>query len=147
MIEAELEQYLHDQIPLSRAMAVRVSEIGHDRVVLNAPLAPNINHHDTVFGGSAASVATLAAWSLVHVRLLAAGLPSRIVIQRSTMEYTAPMAGEFQAMASMGDEADWSGFIRMLTRRNRARVAIRTELRFEGKNAGLFGGEFVAFRR
>ena len=115
-------------------------------MVLNAPLAPNINHHDTVFGGSAASVATLAAWSLVHVRLLAAGLPSRIVIQRSTMEYTAPIAGEFQAIASMGDEADWSGFIRMLTRRNRARVAVRTELQFESKPAGLFSGEFVAFR-
>lgn len=146
MIEAELEQYLHDHIPLSRAMAVRVSEIGQNRVVLSAPLAPNINHHDTVFGGSAASVATLAAWSFVHVRLLATGLSGRIVIQRSTMEYTVPIAGEFQAVASMGDEADWTGFIRMLTRRNRARVRICTELQFEGKPAGLFGGEFVAFR-
>ena len=145
MTKAELERYLHDHIPLSRAMAVRVLSIAEDRVELGAPLAPNINHRDTVFGGSAASVATLAAWSLLHVRLTDAGFPSRIVIQRSTMDYLLPMAGDFTATAALDENADWAAFVRLLTRRGRARLAIKAELEFDGNRAGIFAGEFVAF--
>ena len=75
----QLEQYLHDHIPLSRAMQVTVISLAQDRVILSAPLAPNINHRDTVFGGSASAVAILAAWSLLHTRLQNAGLQFNIV--------------------------------------------------------------------
>lgn len=145
MNAAELEAYLHDHIPLSRAMAVRVVSVAQERVVLGAPLGPNINHRETVFGGSAASVATLAAWSLLHLRLSAAGMPSRVVIQRSTMDYLLPMAGDFTAVAKLDDTADWHGFMRMLTRRGRGRIRIAAALEYDGQRAGLLGGVFVAF--
>ena len=38
-------------------MGVRVVSAAFDRVELSAPLAPNINHRDTLFGGSAAAIA------------------------------------------------------------------------------------------
>ena len=41
MTPSELERYLHDHIPLSRAMAVQVVSIADDRVPVAAPLAPN----------------------------------------------------------------------------------------------------------
>jgi thioesterase domain-containing protein len=145
MTAAELETYLHDHIPLSRAMAVHVVSVAEASVVLGAPLAPNINHRDTVFGGSAAAVATLAAWSLLHLRLTAAGLPSRVVIQHSTMDYLAPMAGDFTATGTLAPAADWDGFVRLLTRRGRARIALEAELTCAGQQGGLFRGEFVAF--
>lgn len=71
MNPADLEHYLHDHIPLSKAMAVSVASVAPHEVVLRAPLAPNINHRDTVFGGSASAVAILAAWSLLNTRLTA----------------------------------------------------------------------------
>jgi thioesterase domain-containing protein len=145
MTEAELQTYLHDHIPLSRAMAVQVASVAESRVVLSAPLAPNINHRDTVFGGSAASVATLAAWSLLHVRLQSAGLPSRLVIQRSTMDYLLPMAGDFTAIATLEAQTGWDAFMRMLTRKNRGRIKIGAVLECHGERAGVFEGEFVAF--
>lgn len=64
MLPAELEADLHGNIPLTQAMQVRVLEIGPDSVRLGAPLSANINHHRTAFGGSLATLATLAAWSL-----------------------------------------------------------------------------------
>ena len=48
---AALESYLHEHIPITRAMQVRVVEIGPEHARLTAPLAPNINHRETVFGG------------------------------------------------------------------------------------------------
>ena len=57
----ELASDLHAHIPLSAAMQVSVAAVDADGVTLQAPLAPNINHRDTVFGGSASAVAILAA--------------------------------------------------------------------------------------
>lgn len=145
MTPSELETYLHDHIPLSRAMAVRVVSIADDNVVLGAPLGPNINHRDTIFGGSASAVAILAAWSLLHLRLTAAGLPSRVVIQRNTMEYLAPIAGDFTATARFDPTANWDAFTRLLARRGIGRISVASELDYAGQKAGLLHGEFVAF--
>ena len=62
-------------------MQVTVLEASLQQVVLTAPLAPNINHRETVFGGSASAVTILAAWSMLHLGLAAEGLGSRLVIQ------------------------------------------------------------------
>lgn len=145
MTEAELETYLHDHIPLSRAMAARVVSIAADKVVLGAPLGPNINHRDTVFGGSASALAILSAWSLLHLRLLAAGQPSRLVIQRNSMEYLAPISGDFTATAVLDPDGGWDGFLKMLTRRGLARITVGAELDYQGRIAGRLSGEFVAF--
>ena len=91
-----LERYLHQQIPLSAAMGVRVRMATPERVQLAVPLAPNINHNETAFGGSAAALATLSAWALLHLRLAGAGLQARLVIQRSSMEYEQPIPGRLR---------------------------------------------------
>lgn len=141
----DLESYLHDHIPLARAMGVSVVDASPQRVVLTAPLAPNINHRDTVFGGSASAVAILAAWSMLHVRLSAQGLGSRLVIQRNTMDYLAPMAGTFTAVADAPSAAVWSSFTRMLQRKGIGRIVQASVLHYEGQAAGRLEGEFVAF--
>jgi thioesterase domain-containing protein len=112
-------------------MAVTVLDVSSGSVTLQAPLAPNINHRDTVFGGSAAAVATLAAWSLLHTRLLAEGLS------------VLPIAGEFTANSVL-DEAQWPLFLRQLQRRGRARITVVAELLHAGQMAGRFTGDFVA---
>jgi thioesterase domain-containing protein len=144
MSPRELEQYLHDHIPLSKAMAVSVEQAGDDGVVLGAPLAPNINHRDTVFGGSASAVAILAAWSLLHLRLRSAGLASRLVIQRNTMDYEHPIAGAFTARSSLADAGAWPQFTRMLARKGKARAGVVAVLQHQGQAAGRLTGEFVA---
>lgn len=140
----QLERYLHDHIPLSAAMAVSVIEATRDRVILSAPLAPNINHRDTVFGGSASALAILAGWSLVHLRMAEEGGRPRIVIQRNSVEYTAPMLGEFSAVASLAEPDSWERFAKLFARRGRARIRVKAELESEGVSTGRFEGDFVA---
>jgi thioesterase domain-containing protein len=140
----ELQRYLHEHIPLSRAMQVAVIGVDPAGVILSAPLAPNINHRETVFGGSASAVATLAAWALVHIRLLNDDLPSRIVIQRNTMNYDQPMSGAFTAQSFLADPEAWPRFTQLLRRRGKARIAVFAHLLFAGQVAGRFEGEFVA---
>ncbi len=144
MLPAELEQYLHAHIPLSKAMEMSVVSVEEDSVVLCAPLGPNINHRETVFGGSASALAILAAWSLLYTRLRREGLPSRLVIQRNTMEYEQPILGEFTAQSSLEQPGAWSQFTRMLARKGKARVAVLSVLKHRGQVVGRLTGEFVA---
>lgn len=142
----ELEQYLHTHIPLSKAMQVSVIEATVESIVLSAPLAPNINHQETVFGGSSSALAILASWSLVHFRLRATGISSRLVIQRNSMTYELPILGTFAARATLSDGASWEAFIRMLTKKGRGRISVSCVVEDQGQAAGHFEGEFVAIQ-
>jgi thioesterase domain-containing protein len=140
-----LEQFLHQQIPLSRAMEVTAIDVSAESVQLSAPLAPNLNHRATVFGGSASSLAILAAWSLLHVRLRVSLPSASIVIQRQSMSYNRPIHGVFSARASLAQPAEWPRFLRLLTRRGKARICVTATLDFDGEQVGFFSGDFVAF--
>jgi thioesterase domain-containing protein len=144
MLTTETEAYLHSNIPLSAAMGVRVKIATPERVLLFAPLGPNINHHQTVFGGSGVVLATLAAWTLMHVRLVHDRVDAQLVIQRSSMEYERPITGDFEAACRFEDAAAWQRFLTMLNRRGRARMTLNAQLLHDSNEMGSFVGDFVA---
>lgn len=144
MTAGELEAYLHRHIPLSKAMGVAVIEASGSAVTLAAPLAPNINHRETVFGGSASAVALLAAWSLLYLGLQQERLEGRLVVQRNAISYERPMTGDFTATAVREDEAAWARFAVTLRRRGRARLSVGATLACNGERAGRLEGEFAA---
>jgi thioesterase domain-containing protein len=142
----ELEHYLHEHIPLSQDMGVEVVEADWDGVTLRAPLAPNINHRETVFGGSASAVAILAAWALLYIRLQEKHLNGRIVIQRNMMNYERPIVSAFVASSTIQDSLTWEKFVKTLKRKNRARISVAATLLCNGEHVGDFEGDFVALR-
>jgi len=145
MPQVALEQYLHENIPLSKAMQVSVVSVSPESVVLSAPLEPNINHRETVFGGSASALAILSAWSLLHTRLQAEHPAScRLVIQRNTMEYALPIQGQFVARSVLAQPEQWPSFLRILSRRSKGRISVNSVLEHLGQQVGAFSGEFVA---
>lgn len=143
MTAPELEAYLRERIPLTRAMAVEVRSAGIDGVEVHAPLAPNINHRDTVFGGSASAVAIVAAWSALHVRMRAAGLDVRLVIRRNTMSYERPIAIGFTATAAPPVGDAWDKLVATVERGRPARVNVHAQLHCEGQLMGELDGEFA----
>jgi thioesterase domain-containing protein len=124
-------------------MRVEVLEATLERVTLYAPLAPNINHRNTVFGGSASALAILSAWALLYVKLKNESIGSRVVIQKSTMEYFRPITGGFMALSTMQDSA-WLKFVDTLMRKSRARISVASVLLCDGEKVGEFAGDFVA---
>jgi thioesterase domain-containing protein len=139
----DLQRYLHERIPLARAMEVEVRDATPERVEVFAPLAPNINHRDTVFGGSASAVAILAAWSAVYVRMRAEGRAGRIVIRRSKMAYEKPILDGFTAAARPPEEAAWQKAVTALGKGRPARIHVSATLECRGEPVGALDGEFV----
>jgi thioesterase domain-containing protein len=127
-------------------MAVTVISAESDTVVLQAPLAPNINHRETVFGGSASALAILASWALLHVRLQSEGIAESLVIQRNSMEYLRPILGPFTARSMLAYPERWPHFTQMIASKGKARVSVAAMLEYAGEVAGSFTGEFVALR-
>jgi thioesterase domain-containing protein len=144
MTHHKLERYLHKHIPLSAAMQVTVQSLTAKSLTLQAPLTPNINHQETVFGGSASTLAILSAWSLLHTRLAQEGIASQLVIQRNEMDYLKPMTEDFTATAALVDEDDWARFLTMLRRKGKARIHVAAVLYSGQLLAGKFSGEYVA---
>lgn len=140
----ELTEYLRTSIPLSRAMEVEVVSCDGESAVLRAPLAPNINHRNTAFGGSVASLALLSGWTLIHARLTAEGRESRLVIQENSMHYRRPIDGEFTARCELPSAVAWQRFIDGLERKGAGRITLKAVLRCGDVDAAFFEGEYVA---
>lgn len=139
MTATELQDYLYEHIPLSKAMEVTVRDV-RPCVVLDAPLAPNINHRGTGFGGSIATLATLAAWSVVRL-IIPEGV--RLVIAREEVDFVAPVTGDFSAIAEVSPE-DAERFLMSLSRRGKARLTVEATVRGDGVACAQFRGQFVA---
>lgn len=141
---SDAEGYLHKHIPIAAAMGVRVKACGEAGVVLTAPLAANVNHRATVFGGSASAVAILAAWTWLHFALRDAGYECRVVIQRNEMDYLLPIDGDFTAHCAGLDEERLAKLVRALRRYGKGRVSLEAELRLGDRRVAKFSGDYVA---
>lgn len=146
MDPAGVQTYLHEHIPLSAAMGVRVIACDQKGATLAAPLEPNINHRATVFGGSASAVAILAAWTWLHFALRDAGQPARLVIQKNTVDYLAPITGEFVARCEAVAPEVFERFLRTLARHGKARLEVAAVLTREGAKVATFSGDYVAVK-
>ena len=125
-------------------MGIGVRTATPESVILTAPITPNINHRETVFGGSASAICILAAWSLIHLRLLDdPELHPRIVIQRNQMEYLKPVTGTFEASCRTPGTAPWERLARSLTRKAIGRIELSADLISKRTVTGRFTGTFV----
>jgi thioesterase domain-containing protein len=140
-VRARLEAYLHEHIPLSRAMEIAVVAASAEELVVRCPLGPNINHRGSAFGGSIASLSTLAGWGWVWVLLRADERPVTIVVSRAEIDYLKPGLGDFEARLVVPDSAE---FVRVFERKGRARIALEAAVSEGGVEIARFRGEFVA---
>ena len=144
-LRVQFEQQLLADIPLARAMHLRVDGWDGDSLRLAAPLAPNINDKGCAFGGSLASLMTLAGWGLIVLQLRARGRRCDVYVQDSTIRYLAPIWTDFVTQARLADAESWDDFFAMLDQRGRGRL--RTVCRValaDGTDAVAFEARFVA---
>ncbi len=138
----KLQATLHHEIPLTRHMGIEVTHFDGHTLRLAAPLAPNINHKHTAFGGSLYALAVSCGWGMVHLKLEEAGMHRHIVIQEAEIKYLLPVAGEMCAECTV-DEADWLRCLKMLQKHGRARIALQVTIPGQNNAAVEFNGRYV----
>jgi thioesterase domain-containing protein len=129
-------------------MELRLRHYDADGLSLAAPLAPNVNDKGCAFGGSLASLMTLAGWALVELALQRRGEQCDVFIGESTVRYLEPVWSDFHADARLAEGADWDAFFATLAARGKARIDLRCEVPGSGaRPAATLDARFVAKRR
>ncbi|MFN4173904.1 MAG: YiiD C-terminal domain-containing protein [Parachlamydiaceae bacterium] len=137
-----MEAYLYDHIPLTRAMGVKIESAGPDGAILFAPFNNNTNHQKTVFGGSLHSLATLACWTYLHLRLK--NHEVNLVIQKSEIDYIGPVTSDFIAECLPPSDNAWDQFIKSIEKRGKGRIHLSAKIAQDGLLSVIFHGIFVA---
>lgn len=129
---AALDAHFQSMPPVA---ALQLALAGYDGATLrlSAPLSAHVNDKGCAFGGSLASLMTLAGWGLVTLRLEAAGLRAEVFVADSRVRYRAPVFTDLQvtAMRDPEDPQDWSASIAALRAGARARLHLRAECRLD----------------
>lgn len=144
-----LQAVLHSDIPLTREMGMQVIDWREQCLRLQLPLAPNVNHKSTMFGGSLYCAAVLVGWGWLHLRLRELGIDDgHIVIQEGQISYPLPVTGVAVAHCQAPDEKAWERFLTMYQRRGRARLTLETVVSNVGSEeaAVRFSGQYVLHR-
>ena len=140
----DTENFFHEQIPITRAMGVRVEAYDGHQLVLTAPLAANHNHLGTAFGGSLSAVAALAGYGLLWLEL--DDRTAHVVIRESTISYRRPVRREIRAVCRRPAEATVAAFKAEFARKGKGRIRLDVTVEEDGLAAVEFRGTFVALR-
>jgi len=144
-----LESVLHQDIPLTRDMGLKVLDWQAGQLRLHLPLEPNVNHKSTMFGGSLYCGAVLAGWGWLHLSQREAGIvDGHIVIQEGRIDYPLPVTGDALAICDAPEEKVWKKFLATYQRYGRARLTLETRVVNAGSEeaAVRFSGQYVLHR-
>jgi thioesterase domain-containing protein len=141
---ADAEKFLHEQIPITRAMGLRV--VAHDDAgfTIEAPVALNSNHLRTAFGGSINAVATLAAYGFLWVELNDAA--AHVVVAESSIRFLRPVRETIRATCRRPDTNNLAAFRHDFAEKGKARITLLVHITEAGETAAAFEGRFVARR-
>jgi len=138
------EKFLHEQIPITRAMGLRVVGRDENGFVVEAPVALNSNHLRTAFGGSINAVATLAAYGFLWVELSDAA--AHVVVAESSIRFLRPIRETIRATCLRPNAKSLAAFRSQFAEKGKARIALRVNVAEAGETAAEFEGHFVARR-
>ncbi|MBD9483583.1 YiiD C-terminal domain-containing protein [Pseudomonas sp. PDM14] len=142
-----LEQLLHQDIPLTQALGLRVQGWADGELRLGLPLEPNLNHKSSMFGGSLYCGAVLAGWGWLHLSLREAGVAGgHIVIQQGQIDYPQPVLADAVAVCAAPAAAEWERFLALYRRRGLARIKLHSRILAGGAEAVRFSGQYVLHR-
>jgi len=140
----EINAYIHAQMPITPHLGASISLYDGQKVVVSAPLAANLNHHHTAFGGSLSAFGILSGWALLFIKLKEIDINCSLVIQKSAFEFLAPITCDFEAVCIVPPVDVWDKFIKTLRKHGRARITVASTLQSPTGIGGTHEGVYVA---
>jgi thioesterase domain-containing protein len=138
----QAQAYFHEEIPITRAMGVRVVANDESGFVIEAPVAFNSNHLRTAFGGSINAVATLAAYGFLWLELNDASV--HVVVAESSIRFLRPVRETIRAVCLRPAAEELAAFRSQFKAKGKARITLRVNVIEGGETAAEFEGSFVA---
>lgn len=135
-----LSQTWQQTIPLSQYMQLNISSFDGNTLCCTAPLAPNINLHQSMFAGSIYTLATLTGWGMLYLQLQAAGLSGHQVLADANIRYIKPINAAPEARCVL---QQCSGDLSLLAEGKKAVQHIRVGIYCDNSLAAEFSGRYA----
>src|SRR6476661_9609887 len=134
----DAEKFLHEQIPITRAMGLRVVANDENGFTVEAPVALNSNHLRTAFGGSINAVATLAGYGFLWMELNEAA--AHVVVAESSIRFLRPVRETIRATCLRPPAEELDGFRQRFAEKGKAPIILRVNVTEAGESAAEFEG-------
>ncbi len=138
---ASLEADIHRLIPIAREMGIRVSAYAVNQLTLRAPLANNINHQMSAFGGSLFSVAALSGWGLLQLKTGELRLKCNTVIADGEVSFKRPVFDDFVCTCALPDT--YPDFVQALRETGKSSLILTPQILIADQVAMTFSGRYV----
>ncbi|EFF42452.1 conserved hypothetical protein [Xanthomonas citri pv. aurantifolii str. ICPB 11122] len=133
-------------MPPVLSMGIAVDGLHDGALRLRAPLQANVNDKANAFGGSLASLMTLASWGWLTLQLQLAGHHADVYVADSQLRYVAPVYEDLVANAEPSELGSWEAFLATFRQRGKVRIGMRAQIALgSGAAAATLSGRFVAF--
>jgi thioesterase domain-containing protein len=123
----DLQNKIRNAIPVSEAMQFSITELSSGSILVQAPLAPNVNIHGTGFAGSIYSIAVLAGWGLSTHIMGVLGMDGDLVVSKAEIRYRVPVTGMIECRA-VASEAERKEFQDSFNNTGKGRLSLRVEV-------------------
>ncbi len=134
----------YQAMPPVAALQLRIAGYDGQRLRLRAPLSAHVNDKGCAFGGSMASLMTLAGWGLVTLRLQEAGMEAPVYVADSNVRFRVPLFADLEVEAWL-QEGDWDSACADLRTRGRASMMIASRVGpGDGSAAAVGNARYVA---
>ena len=142
------QAFLYAEIPMVEYMQLQLHDISPHRLTATAPIGPNINDKQTVFGGSSAALMTICGWSLIKSQLEQAGLTNDVVIHQAKTHWQHAQHDDLNIRVSLADDVDWSIVLDQLHSNKRpVRVTVNCAvMNQQGETCTSMTGQFVVLK-
>jgi thioesterase domain-containing protein len=140
-----LVDYLRQNVALSRHIDIAAGELNQEWFELTAPLLANLNDKQTAFGGSLATLCTLAGWCITSYLCKAINNKIDIAVLDRQIRYRLPVISDpIAARGYFPDQVVMDDFIRILQSNGTARLKLDVQILDEQKPAVIFSGQYYA---
>ncbi len=124
----QLQDFLHQQIPLTKDMRLELVKFDGLTLQVKAPLINNINDKGSVFGGSSSALMIIAAWSLIKLNCQDNEIHADIVIHKNETIWQKAMYGDLTINTRFQNDPDFQQVKVLLDSKKHKRVTCLIEL-------------------
>ena len=144
MLQEQLQKKLHNEIPLTKVMDIRIDTYNKNELITKAPLAININDKGTAFGGSLNTMTIISAWSMCWLISQELGFDSKnIVIIENKSSFKAPVTKNIICNTQRPSDDEIKIVKEKLEKKGSASIKIFSKILEENKVCLDFEGYYV----
>ncbi|MCG3703729.1 thioesterase domain-containing protein [Aliarcobacter butzleri] len=139
-----LENKLHNEIPLTKFMDLKITKYDERELITIAPLNKNINDKGTAFGGSLATLTIISGWSICWLISKELEINSEnIVVIKNEHSYRKPVTKELICHTKRPTKDEIENLKNKLLLKKSASIKISSQIIEDGEVCVDFTGYYV----